>query len=68
MYVWIISLAVIGLLYLFIGSCVAYRGRWSDKSKILGRVVLNPCKIIAGSNRVASLSSFQMLFFTLIVL
>lgn len=68
MWIWTISLALIGAAYLLIGTCVASHGRWSDKSKILGRVVLNPWKIIAGSNRVASLSSFQMLFFTLIVL
>lgn len=68
MWSWIISSAVIGALYLFIGICVASRSQWGNKSKIMGWVVLNPLKIIAGSNRVASLSSFQMLLFTLIVL
>ena len=68
MWNWIFSLAIIGVFYLFIGACVASCGKCGDKSKTMGGVVLNPLKIIAGSNQVASLSSFQMLFFTLIVL
>ena len=59
----LIATSVIFVAYLFIGRCVASSCRWAPKSTIL-----DPRKIIAGSNRVASLSSFQMMFFTLVVL
>lgn len=64
----LIATAVMAVAYLFIGACVASSGRWAQKSKILGWLVVDPRKIIAGSNRIASLSNLQMLFFTLVVL
>lgn len=60
---WIIPTLVIVILYTFIGFCVSKRGRWSSKC-----IVFSPMKIVAGSNRLASLSNFQMLLFTLAVL
>ena len=55
----IIATVVVGFGYLLVGVCVASSGQC---------IAVDPRRIIAGSNRVASLSSFQMLFFTLIVL
>ncbi|MCY3679111.1 MAG: hypothetical protein OXH66_16215 [Gemmatimonadetes bacterium] len=56
--------AIMFAVYLLIGYCVASVGRqWRHQ-----RFVLDPRKIIAGSNRIASSSSFQMLYFTFIVL
>ena len=52
---------IVALLYLFVGYAI--RRRWSPK-----RIVLNPLKIVAGTNRKVSLSSAQTFFFTLIVL
>ena len=61
---WFITTTVMFVAYLLIGYCSASVGRHWDHQ----RIVLDPRKIVAGSNRMASWSSFQMLYFTFIVL
>lgn len=61
---WIIATTIMTLVYLFIGYCVASVSRQWNRQ----RLVLNPLKIVAGSNRVASWSTLQIMFFTFIVL
>ena len=61
---WFIATAIMAVIYLLIGYCVASVSRqWHHQ-----RIVLNPLKVVAGSNRVASWSTLQILFFTFIVL
>ena len=61
---WFLATAIMALVYLFVGYCVAsVGGPWSHQ-----RLVLNPLKIVAGSHRVASWSTLQVSFFTYIVL
>lgn len=61
---WFIATIIMFVVYLLIGYCVAsVVRRWTEK-----RFVLDPLKIVAGSNRKASWSSFQVLYFTFIVL
>ena len=61
---WFIPTIVMFVAYLLIGYCLASVGRHWDHQ----RIVLDPRKIVAGSNRMASWSCFQMLYFTFIVL
>lgn len=60
----LITIAALAVAYLLIGRCVASRGSfWNDK-----RIVLDPRKILVGGDRRTSLSKFQALYFTMIVL
>lgn len=61
---WFIATSVMVAAYLLVGYCLASVGRHWDHQ----RIILDPRKIVAGSNRMASWSSFQMLYFTFIVL
>ena len=54
--------ATASILILYIAACFAVKNRWNDK------ITLNPLKIIADPSGKASLSSAQVMFFTLIVL
>ena len=54
--------ATASILILYIAACFAVRNRWNHK------LTLNPLKIIAEPSGKASLSSTQVMFFTLIIL
>ena len=54
--------ATASFLILYIAACFAVRNRWNHK------LTLNPLKIIADPSGKASLSSTQVIFFTLIIL
>ena len=61
----IAATAAVVVMYIIVGYWVASsdRSRWKHK-----RIILNPLKLASGNNRSTSLSTLQMLFFTVIVL
>lgn len=61
---WFIATIVMAVVYILVGVCLAsVSPQWNHQ-----RIIFHPLKVVAGSNRVASWSTLQILFITFIVL